>query len=56
MNPFQINVSSVIKFIYYLGWKKCRLIFATRYANEETYKTHKKTFLRKVCSVMYVTI
>jgi hypothetical protein len=30
-------------------------LFLRQHDNNETYKTHQETFLRKVCSVMYVT-
>jgi len=31
--------------MYFLGKLPFAIIFATRYDNNETYKTHKKTFL-----------
>lgn len=35
----------------YFADRTAASIFALRYANKETYQTHKETFLREVCSV-----
>jgi len=38
----------------YLGEKTSGAIFGIRNDDNETYKAHEETFLREVCSVMYV--
>jgi hypothetical protein len=42
--------------VLYFADKTAASIFALRYANKETYKTHKKTFLKEGLQRMYVTI
>lgn len=48
-----MNTSKIYGRIF--GANSFATYFCTRYDNNETYKTHQETFLRKVCSVMYVT-
>jgi len=36
--------------------KQLANLFLRQHDNNEAYKAHKETFLREVCSVMYVTI
>jgi hypothetical protein len=43
------------KSILYFADRTAAFTFALHYANKETYKTHKKTFLRGGLQRMYVT-